>query len=136
MPPDNPSAGIDGVLPATQIANPFTSQWTINSVRHPQVPANELANAVKSNLYSEQEAKKTSGNAVGSLAAYRYVGFVDTQRLNFPTNLDTDSACVLKSGYSSRGVAAQLVWSVAGVNAGTGAPSRQMVIVVQSTSGT
>jgi len=126
--PNNPAQGITGAI---NVDNPFKSYWVVNSVHHPQQPQNELGNAVKANLYSEQEHKKTSGNCVGSLRAYRYVGFVDQQRLNFPTNLDTDQACVLKSGYSSRGVSAQLVWNCSGINTGH---SRQMVVVCESTS--
>ena len=129
--PINVPHGIGVGAAPTAIENPFESQWTINSVRHPQTPQNELENAIKSNLYSAQEGKKTAGNACGSLRAYRYVGFVDTQRLNFETGGDMEASVSLKSGYNSRGVSAQFVWDVKGVDAGE---SRQLLVVVESTS--
>ena len=127
--PANPAHGIGA--PQARVDNPFSSQWTINSVRHPQTKQNELENAIKSNLYAAQEGKKTAGNACGSLRAYRYVGFVDTQRLNFETGGDMEASVAMKSGYNSRGVSAQLVWSVDGVNP---SEARQMLVIVESTS--
>ena len=96
---------------ATSASTPFKAGYTINNSPHPAYGfATEIEWLSQLAITENKVAMDSPGNQIGSLPEFRSNKFVSAIRLNHPIDGETKNKFI--SGFDSRGVNSQIVWTV------------------------
>jgi hypothetical protein len=93
----------------TSTTAPFRWQFTINNAAHPQYLATEIEGLSQLVICENKVFMDSPGCQIGSLSEYRNNKFVVAIRLNHPIDGETKNKYL--SGYDTRGVNSQIVWT-------------------------
>lgn len=96
----------------------FRWNYSVNNVYHPQYQASEIEALCQLVMTENKVGFDSPGNQITSIKEFKENKFCAAIRLNHPIDGEVRNAFI--SGFDSRGVNAQLVWNVSGVDVANG----------------
>ena len=116
----------------TSASAPFRWGYTINNAPHPAYGyATEIEGLSQLAITENKVTLDSPGNQIGSLVEYRNNKFVAAIRLNHPIDGETKNKFL--SGYDTRGVNSQIVWTIQNMTNAAAAYSAYVLVETTST---